>query len=104
MSTVRRVSLLFVLAGLLAAAGLGEAPAQTKTKTTDSPKVADAPPALTFHIYKDAGGKFRWRLKDGSGTSVAIANKGYDSKPDCQKTIDAIVGGAAKAKVVDEAK
>ena len=32
MSTVRRMSILVVLAGLFAVAGLGDAPAQTRTK------------------------------------------------------------------------
>ena len=101
MNTVRRVSLLFVLAGLFAVAGLGDAPAQTKAKT--APK-ADSATALTFSIYKDKGGKFRWRLKDGAGVEVGMASRGYEMKPDCQKMIDAIIAGAAKAKVQDDAK
>lgn len=104
MITVRRASLLVVLAGLLATAGLGDALAQTKGKAP--PKAVDpaAPPALTFHIYKDKGGKFRWRLMDGSDVELGASQKGYEKKPDCQKTIDAIIAGAAKAKVEDEAK
>jgi uncharacterized protein YegP (UPF0339 family) len=95
------MSLLVVLAALIAVAGSGDATAQPKPK---APAKADAgaPPTLTFHIYKDAGGKFRWRLKDASDVSVAIATKGYDTKADCQKMIDTVIAGAAKAKVEED--
>jgi uncharacterized protein YegP (UPF0339 family) len=97
---LRRTSLLVALAGLLAVAGSGDAPAQSKSKAP--PKAEAAATTLTFHIYKDAGGKFRWRLKDTSDVSVAIATKGYDTKADCQKMIDAVIAGAAKAKVEED--
>jgi uncharacterized protein YegP (UPF0339 family) len=105
-NTVRRVSLLVVLAGVFAIAGLGDAPAQTSKAKTDTTKTADSAKAttLTFSIYKDKGGKFRWRLKDDAGVEVGMASKGYDAKADCQKTIDTIIAATAKAKVVDEAK
>jgi uncharacterized protein YegP (UPF0339 family) len=99
--TVRHVSLLVVLAGLLATAGLGDALAQTKGNT--APKAADSAP-MTFQIYKSKNGDFRWRLMDGSGTEVGMSNKGYPMKADCQKTIDGIIAGAAKAKVEDQGK
>jgi uncharacterized protein YegP (UPF0339 family) len=104
MSNVRRASLLVVFAGLLAVAGLGDASAQTKSKT--APKTVDPanPPTLSFHIYKSKNGEFRWRLMDGSGAEVGMSNKDYKDKADCQKTIDGIIAGAAKAKVEDEAK
>jgi uncharacterized protein YegP (UPF0339 family) len=103
MLAIRRASLLVVLAGLLATAGLGDALAQTKGNTAPKPDSA-APPTLTFHIYKDKGGKFRFRLKDSADVSVAVATTGYETKAECQKMIDAVIAGAAKAKVVDEAK
>jgi uncharacterized protein YegP (UPF0339 family) len=90
-----------VLAGLLAVSGSSDATAQSKSKTPAKPDAA-APPALTFHIYKDAGGKFRWRLKDPSDVTVAIATTGYANKADCQKMIDAVIAGAAKAKVEED--
>jgi len=102
--TVRRVSLFVVFAGLFAVAGLGDAPAQP-AKGKPPAKAADpAAATMSFHIYKDRGGKFRWRLMDAAGTEVGMANKGYDAKADCQKVIDSIIAGAAKAKVEDESK
>jgi uncharacterized protein YegP (UPF0339 family) len=97
------MSLLVALAGLLAVVGSGNAPAQSKAKTPAKTEPGAAP-TLTFHIYKDAGGKFRWRLKDAADVSLAIATKGYDTKADCQKTIDAVIAGASKAKVEDDVK
>jgi len=107
-STIRRVSLFLVLAALIGAAGSGGAPAQTKGKTAPKaaePKVeAPTSTALTFEVYKDAGGKFRWRLKDAQDTNLGMASKGYEAKADCLKVIDAIKGGAGKAKTDDQAK
>src|SRR5256885_996034 len=68
MRPLRRASLLLALTGLLIGASLGDAPAQTKTKTktetkTETKSVTST--GLTFELYKDTAGKFRWRLKDG---------------------------------------
>jgi uncharacterized protein YegP (UPF0339 family) len=107
-STVRRVTMLAVITAAFGLVGLSDAPAQTKTKPAPAAKDKPADPpaattALTFEIYKDAGGKFRWRLKDGD-TNLGGAPKGYESKADVQKVIDTIKAGAAKAKVDDTAK
>jgi uncharacterized protein YegP (UPF0339 family) len=108
-STVRRVSLLLVLSGLLVGAGLNDAPAQTKTKTkskADTETKAESATAtgLTFELYKDTAGEFRWRLKNADGVLIGSSGKGYKEKTDCQKTIDAIKAGAARAKVEDNSK
>ena len=44
-----------------------------------------------------------WRYV-GIAAILAIASKGYETKADCQKVIDAIKRDAAKAKVNDQAK
>ncbi|HEX4591283.1 MAG TPA: DUF1508 domain-containing protein [Gemmataceae bacterium] len=104
MTALRRASVFLIVAGLLAVTASGDAPAQTKTRT--GPKAAEsaAAPALSFHIYKDAGGKYRFRLKDSSDASLAISTTGHEAKADVQKIIDSIMAGAGKAKVVDDAK
>jgi uncharacterized protein len=56
---------------------------------------------LTFEVYKDAKEEFRWRLKAGNGKVVAVSGEGYKAKNDCQKGIELIQAGAAKAKVED---
>ena len=103
MKTLRSTSLFLVLAALIAATGWSDALAQSKSKSATKAAEPKAD-AMTFHIYKDAGGKYRWRLMDGSNAEVGMANKGYAAKADCQKVIDAIIAGAAKAKVEDDAK
>jgi uncharacterized protein len=109
MRPLRRASLLLALTGLLIGASLGDAPAQTKTKAppkteTKTETKTVTPTGLTFELYKDTAGKFRWRLKDGEGTNIGIAPRGYETKADAQKGIDAIKAGAARARVDDETK
>lgn len=58
--------------------------------------------ALTFEVYKDSGGDYRWRLLTGEDVNIGMAPKGYKAKADCMKAIEAIKEGAAKAKVVEE--
>jgi uncharacterized protein YegP (UPF0339 family) len=117
---LRRALLLLLTASLMASAGLGTAPAQDKTKQKIDPKAKVDPKTagdqkskgdakakavtagLSFELYKDAGDKFRWRLKDGEGNNIGMAPRGYDTKAECQKMIDAIKAGAAQAKVADE--
>jgi uncharacterized protein YegP (UPF0339 family) len=112
MRTICRTSLLFVLAGLIVSAGLGTVPAQDKGKQKTDPKAKVDPKAkadqkgaaavLTFEVYKDAGDKFRWRLKSADGTNIGMAPHGYETKAECQKMIDEIKGGAARAKVEEQ--
>jgi uncharacterized protein YegP (UPF0339 family) len=56
---------------------------------------------LTFEIYKDNSGDFRWRLKAANGQVIGGSGQGYKAKADCQHAIDLIKRDAAKAKVED---
>jgi hypothetical protein len=56
---------------------------------------------LTFEIYKDTGGEFRWRLKAANGQTIGTSGQGYKAKADCQHGIEVIKRDAAKAKVED---
>jgi uncharacterized protein YegP (UPF0339 family) len=100
---VRSLVLPLALAAAVAAAG-PHAAGQDKTKA--KAKGVAPPPAVetaVFELYKDSQGKFRFRLKEGD-TELAMSHKGYETKADCQKVIDAIKSAAAKAKVSDESK
>jgi uncharacterized protein YegP (UPF0339 family) len=57
-----------------------------------------------FEVYKDKGGKFRFRLKGGDKKSLAIAPRGFKTRGDCQKVIETIKRNAAKARVVEKGK
>jgi len=57
-----------------------------------------------FELYKDKGGKYRFRLKDSEGHILAIAGKGYEEKAECQKVINSIKAHALKAKIEENEK
>jgi uncharacterized protein YegP (UPF0339 family) len=84
----------FVITALfLAANSTPSVSAQPKKKT-------DAISTLTIEVYKDAGGDFRFRVKDGD-TNLAMASKGYDSKDAVMKVVNTLKSGMSAAKVVD---
>jgi uncharacterized protein YegP (UPF0339 family) len=98
-TVVRGVLLAVVAAGILGALSFQAASGQQK-KGAD--KGADAKAAV-FEIYKDKGGKFRFRLTQGNDL-LAIAGHGFATREDCQKVIETIRRVAARAKVEDESK
>jgi uncharacterized protein YegP (UPF0339 family) len=57
--------------------------------------------ALTFEIYKDGTGAFRWRLRAPNGQVVATSGQGYKAKADCQRGVELIKKEAGRAKVED---
>jgi uncharacterized protein YegP (UPF0339 family) len=96
---MRSVVLPLVLVGTIATLGLELSAAQDKGKDKGKPAAT-----ATFELYKDKAGEFRFRFKDGEGNLLASSGKGYETKADCQKVIDAIKREAARAKVDDQAK
>jgi uncharacterized protein YegP (UPF0339 family) len=58
----------------------------------------------TFEVYKDKGGDFRFRLKDDDGALLAMAAKGYRTKAECLKLVEAIRRDVAKAHLEDAEK
>ena len=55
---------------------------------------------MAFHIYTDAKGEYRWRLKAANGNIVADSGEGYTTKANCLNGINA-VKGAGSAPVID---
>lgn len=53
---------------------------------------------LTFDVYKDARGEWRWRLVLGTGQTIASSAASYKRKRDCLAAIE-IVRAAATAEV-----
>src|SRR5262249_29679289 len=82
--SLRSLVLAVLVAFLLAS--LSFAPAQDKK---DDKKKDDKTAGAYFEVYKDKGDEFRFRLKDGD-TLLAISGKGYKTKADVDKVIDAI--------------
>ena len=57
---------------------------------------------MTFYIYKDARGEYRWHLRAGNNQIVAVSGEGYVYKSDCRAGIDLVKKYAASALVVDQ--
>lgn len=55
-----------------------------------------------YEIYKDAAGKFRWRLKAPNGEIIA-SSEAYESKDSCKNGIHSVKTNAPNAEIVDTA-
>lgn len=53
-----------------------------------------------FEVYKDAAGKFRFRLKAPNGEVIATG-EAYESKDGCKNGIESIKKNAPIAEIVD---
>jgi len=53
-----------------------------------------------YEIYKDAAGKYRWRLKAPNGEIIA-SSEAYESKDGCKNGIQSVKINAPKAEIVD---
>jgi len=53
-----------------------------------------------FEIFKDAVGKFRFRLRAQNGEIIA-ESQGYESKESCQEGIASVKENASKAEIKD---
>jgi uncharacterized protein YegP (UPF0339 family) len=98
---VRSLFASLALAAAVGAFALDGANAQDKK---DKDKKSAAAATAVFELYKDTGGKFRFRLKTGDGVELAMAHKGYETKADCQKVIDTIKNTVGRARVEDIAQ
>ena len=55
---------------------------------------------MSFEVYKDKAGEFRWRLKAANGQIIAIG-EGYKDKPSCEAAIASVKKTAPTAKTVE---
>ncbi len=62
----------------------------------------DVADKLKFEVYEDARKEYRWRLKATNGQVIGSSSEGYKAKADCEKAIELIKTGAAKAEVEDK--
>jgi uncharacterized protein YegP (UPF0339 family) len=54
-----------------------------------------------FELYKDAGGKFRFRLKAGNHEIVATSSESYPDQKTAEAGIDAVKRAAEGATIKD---
>ena len=109
-------TVLLLTLSLVGLTGTPTASAQVKPK--DPPAVKKGAPiekpadpvtkaaatGLTFQIYKDSQGEFRFRIEDAAGTKLAMAIKGYKTKDEVDKIIATLRSDVAKAKLDDQSK
>ena len=53
-----------------------------------------------FELYKDAAGKFRFKLVAPNGETIAVG-EAYESKDGCKNGIASVKENAPKAEIVD---
>jgi uncharacterized protein YegP (UPF0339 family) len=56
---------------------------------------------LKFEVYQDNKGEYRWRVLATNGQTIGSSSEGYKAKADCEKAVDTVKKGAAKAEVDD---
>ncbi len=55
----------------------------------------------TFHVYKDAKGEWRWRLRStGNNKVIADSGEGYAELASCEQGIELVKAQAPTAEVV----
>src|SRR5262245_32932849 len=47
-------------------------------------------PALSFQVYRDAKGEWRWRLVAANGKRIAGSGEGYKTKAACMAAIELV--------------
>ncbi len=47
---------------------------------------------MTFELYKDKKGEFRWRLRHSNGNILATSSEGYKAKASATKCIENVKG------------
>ncbi|MBO6782397.1 MAG: DUF1508 domain-containing protein [Alphaproteobacteria bacterium] len=55
---------------------------------------------LTYELYKDKAGEWRWRLRAANNKIIADCGEGYQNKQDCLAGIE-LVKGSIAAEVVE---
>ena len=92
---MKRFTFALTVASAAVFAGIGAFP---ETRAQEKKAMA----TLTFEVFKDAKGEFRWRLKATNSKIIADSGEGYKAKADCLAGIKLIQEGAAKATVEEK--
>lgn len=54
---------------------------------------------MTFYIYKDAKGEWRWRLKH-KGRIMADSGEGYSRRNKCRRAVESIIFHSGSAEIL----
>ena len=55
-----------------------------------------------FEVYKDARGKFRWRLVASNGQAIASSGEGYKEKKSALDGIESVKKNAPTAPILEK--
>ncbi|MDB4978127.1 MAG: hypothetical protein JWM56_313 [Candidatus Peribacteria bacterium] len=56
---------------------------------------------MDYHMFKDNSGEWRWHLMDDNNQKIANSAEGYESKQDCEESIE-LVKSSSEASVHEE--
>ncbi len=56
---------------------------------------------MTYHVYKDAAGEWRWRLLAANNRNIANSGESYADKRDCLAAIE-LVKASSNAPVKED--
>ena len=56
---------------------------------------------MTFEIYADASGSYRWRLVASNGQIVASSGESFASKANARRAAENVKDNAGKAEIVE---
>jgi uncharacterized protein YegP (UPF0339 family) len=96
LSSLGRLALCGLLSAMIAA-----------LSTTPCPARQAAGGKMSFEIYKDKAGEYRWRLKTSEGDIIAVPEDAYKNLADAKRAVESIKTNFKKLKVeytVDKAK
>ena len=57
---------------------------------------------MKFHIYRDGGGNYRWRLVSSNGQTVASSGESFDSKSNARRAAENVKANAGTAEIVED--
>ncbi len=58
---------------------------------------------MKFVVYKDSGGKYRWRLVAGNGQTVGSSGEAFESQSNARRAAENVRDSAGSATVENEA-
>jgi uncharacterized protein YegP (UPF0339 family) len=85
------------LLGRLALCGLLAAMIAAVSATPGLARQADG--KMTFEIYKDKAGEYRWRLKTADGDILAVPEDAYKNRSGAKQAVESIQKNIMKLKV-----
>ena len=54
---------------------------------------------MTFEIYTDRSGEYRWRLRARNGELMAVSEEGFNTKRSCLRSVQRIKDDAGDANI-----